>query len=96
MTARVKNLPHRQQYYGPKVRQLVTSATQRVSDEPRPFTAFAANNNVVLLGDPGAGKSHLFRETTAVEAARFLFWFGDKRTSEIPAPPGARPRPTRC
>jgi predicted NACHT family NTPase len=40
--------------------------------EPRPFTDFAGQVNIVLLGDPGAGKTHLFKEAAATEQARFI------------------------
>ncbi len=39
---------------------------------PRPFTDFAGQANIVLLGDPGAGKTHLFKEAAAAEQARFI------------------------
>ena len=39
---------------------------------PRPFTDFADQPNIVLLGDPGAGKTHLFRDAAAAEQARFI------------------------
>lgn len=39
---------------------------------PRPFTDFAGQANIVLLGDPGAGKTHLFTEAAAAEQARFI------------------------
>jgi hypothetical protein len=31
---------------------------------PAPFSSFADRRNIVVLGDPGAGKSHLFRQAT--------------------------------
>ncbi len=53
--------------------QQINIALRRGGPEgPRPFSDFAASQNVVLLGDPGSGKSHLFRETAAVEGARFV------------------------
>ncbi|ESX49433.1 hypothetical protein NLY43_25495 [Mesorhizobium sp. C416B] len=44
------------------------------SDEARPrrFSDFESEPNIVLLGDPGAGKSHLFRETAKAEGARLI------------------------
>jgi predicted NACHT family NTPase len=39
---------------------------------PRLFTDFAAQPNIVLLGDPGAGKTHLLKEAAAAEQARFI------------------------
>jgi hypothetical protein len=38
----------------------------------RPFSAYSANANLVLLGDPGAGKTHLFKEAAAAEGGRWL------------------------
>src|SRR6266849_4382898 len=39
---------------------------------PRPFSDFVGEANIVLLGDPGAGKTHLFKEAAAAEPARFI------------------------
>jgi predicted NACHT family NTPase len=39
---------------------------------PRPFTDFAGEANIVLLGDPGAGKTHLFKEAAAAQNGRFI------------------------
>lgn len=39
---------------------------------PRPFTDFAGEANIVLLGDPGAGKTHLFKEAAVAGQARFI------------------------
>lgn len=39
---------------------------------PQLFSAFSESANIVLLGDPGAGKTHLFREAAANEGARWL------------------------
>jgi len=38
----------------------------------KPFSSFRDHANIVLLGDPGAGKTHLFHETAQSEGARFL------------------------
>ena len=40
--------------------------------EPRPFSEFAEAANIVLLGDPGAGKSHLFGEAAASVGGRVV------------------------
>src|SRR5689334_14141644 len=53
------------------VRQ-INIAHRREGAAPRPFAAFSDKANIVLLGDPGAGKTHLFRETAANERARFV------------------------
>src|SRR5208282_2668990 len=37
-----------------------------------PFSTFAQKANIVVLGDPGAGKSHLFRESAAACGGRCL------------------------
>jgi predicted NACHT family NTPase len=39
---------------------------------PRPFSAYLAETNLVLLGDPGAGKTHLFKQAAAAEGCRLL------------------------
>ncbi|TGP94094.1 hypothetical protein EN856_15580 [Mesorhizobium sp. M8A.F.Ca.ET.213.01.1.1] len=39
---------------------------------PRRFSDFGSAPNIVLLGDPGAGKSYLFRETAKAEGARLI------------------------
>src|SRR5260370_40843548 len=39
---------------------------------PRPYSDFAEHQNIVLLGDPGAGKTHLFREAAVAEAGGFV------------------------
>ena len=42
-------------------------------ESPKPFSAYLESANIVLLGDPGAGKSHLFRQFAAATAgARLL------------------------
>jgi predicted NACHT family NTPase len=54
------------------VRQINRTPGRREDATPRPFSDFSEEANIVLLGDPGAGKTHLFRETAAVEQARFV------------------------
>ncbi len=39
---------------------------------PRYFSEYAARRNIVLLGDPGSGKSHLFRNFAGVEGGRYV------------------------
>lgn len=41
-------------------------------EKQRPFSAYSAETNLVLLGDPGAGKTHLFKEAAAAEGGRWL------------------------
>ena len=45
---------------------------RRENAAPRPFVEFSPEPNIVLLGDPGAGKTHLFRAAAAAEHARFV------------------------
>jgi predicted NACHT family NTPase len=54
------------------VRQMGVGRDRRENAAPRPFSEFSGQPNIVLLGDPGAGKTHLFRATAAAEQARFL------------------------
>jgi predicted NACHT family NTPase len=54
------------------VRQINISTARREDAPPRPFSEFSGTPNIVLLGDPGAGKTHLFRGSAAAEQARFI------------------------
>jgi predicted NACHT family NTPase len=54
------------------VRQMSVGPDRRENAAPRPFTEFSEQPNIVLLGDPGAGKTHLFRAVATAEKARFL------------------------
>lgn len=54
------------------VRQINKAVGQSEDSGPRPFSEFAGRANIILLGDPGAGKTHLFRQVAAVEGARFI------------------------
>jgi predicted NACHT family NTPase len=54
------------------VRQLNLKSDRPQDAAARPFTDFAASPNLVLLGDPGAGKTHVFKEAAAREGGRFL------------------------
>lgn len=54
------------------VRQLNIKLDQPQDAAARPFTDFAASPNLVLLGDPGAGKTHVFTQAAAREGGRFL------------------------
>jgi predicted NACHT family NTPase len=46
----------------------------RRSEEGRPryFSEYAPRENIVLLGDPGSGKSHLFRVVAGTEGGRYV------------------------
>jgi hypothetical protein len=54
------------------VRKISPSPEGIEEQRPRPFSAFAEQRNLVLLGDPGAGKSHLFRKSAAAVGGRFV------------------------
>jgi predicted NACHT family NTPase len=54
------------------VRQMNIAPDRPQDAAPRPFTDFAGQAYIVLLGDPGAGKTHLFKEAAAAEQARFI------------------------
>ena len=41
-------------------------------NRPRYFSEYATRANIVLLGDPGAGKSHLFRAFAASTSGRYV------------------------
>jgi hypothetical protein len=53
------------------VRQINEKA-EGAEQKPGPFSAFSEAPNIVLLGDPGAGKSHLFEKAAASEAGRYV------------------------
>jgi DNA replication protein DnaC len=53
-------------------RQINAPPNRPDEEKPRPFSDFSSCSNVVLLGDPGAGKSRLFRETATAEGARVI------------------------
>ena len=40
-------------------------------DEPSRFSSYLSSSKIIVLGDPGAGKSHLFEEFARQEAASF-------------------------
>lgn len=54
------------------VRRINVAPDKPEDASPRPFSDFAGQANVVLLGDPGAGKTHLFRESATEESGRFI------------------------
>ena len=54
------------------MRQINVAADRPGGAAPRLFSEFADRANIVLLGDPGAGKTYVFRERAAAEQARFI------------------------
>jgi hypothetical protein len=54
------------------VRQINVKAGASEEEKLRPFSAFSPNANLVLLGDPGAGKTHLFKEAAASQGGRWI------------------------
>ncbi|CAN3990260.1 hypothetical protein MCBRY_001080 [Methylocystis bryophila] len=54
------------------VRQINVPAGGAEDATSRPFSEFVERTNIILLGDPGAGKTHLFYEAAAAEKARFI------------------------
>jgi hypothetical protein len=43
-----------------------------IGDGTNPFSSYQAFPNIVLLGDPGAGKTHLFNEFSQLQLGKFL------------------------
>jgi hypothetical protein len=54
------------------VRQISPSPKAGKEQHALPFSTFARKANIVLLGDPGAGKSHLFCEAAAACGGRYV------------------------
>jgi hypothetical protein len=54
------------------VRQISPPVEGNEEQLPQPFSAFAGHTNIVLLGDPGAGKTYLFQESARAEGGRYL------------------------
>jgi predicted NACHT family NTPase len=54
------------------VRQTNVKSDRPQDGVPRPFSDFCTARNLVLLGDPGAGKSYLFKEAAKAEGARYI------------------------
>jgi predicted NACHT family NTPase len=50
----------------------LTPSRRTEEARPRYFSEYMARPNIVLLGDPGAGKSHLFRTFAGTESGRYL------------------------
>ena len=54
------------------VRQIHPEERERERTAERRLSAYLAQPNIVLLGDPGAGKSHTFRELATAGGGRYL------------------------
>jgi hypothetical protein len=54
------------------VRRIESTPSEAQEDELRPFSAYDDAANIVLLGDPGAGKTHTFREAAARCGGRYV------------------------
>jgi predicted NACHT family NTPase len=53
--------------------RLTNARSNRPQDAvPRSFASFSDSPDLVLLGDPGAGKTHVFKEAAKAEGGRFL------------------------
>jgi predicted NACHT family NTPase len=50
-------------YMDRTVRKIESGLPKAQHDEPQPFSTYDAAANIVLLGDPGAGKTHTFRQS---------------------------------
>ena len=70
-----------------QVRQLMPLPADEDTERPRTFSEFIDQPNIVLLGDPGAGKTHLFRSFTA--AADGIFFTVRNFLNSPPVPDGA-------
>lgn len=55
-----------------EVRQLMPLPEKEVAPQTRYFSDYAEMPNVVLLGDPGAGKTHLFRALSTATGELYL------------------------
>jgi hypothetical protein len=54
------------------VREILSESADSQSDQPRPFSHYAGCPNIVLLGNPGGGKSHLFESSAAHSSGTFV------------------------
>jgi hypothetical protein len=55
-----------------KVRKLEPHDEQSYGDSIGPFSQYLAIPNIILLGDPGSGKTHTFKAAARIEKAKFL------------------------
>ncbi|WP_442754278.1 NACHT domain-containing protein [Methylocystis sp. JAN1] len=54
------------------VRQIANERGRTRDAEPKRYAEFVDCQNIILLGDPGAGKSHLFKEAATSEGAHYI------------------------
>jgi predicted NACHT family NTPase len=54
------------------VRQINIPPNRRDEAAARPFSDFSSEPHLVLLGDPGAGKTFTFKRAAVAEGARYL------------------------
>jgi predicted NACHT family NTPase len=54
------------------VRRIESTPSKARPDPPRAFSSYDDAANIVLLGDPGAGKTHAFRECAARPGSRYI------------------------
>jgi hypothetical protein len=54
------------------VRKIESTPSKAQPDPPQPFSSYDDAANIVLLGDPGAGKTHTFRECAARTGGRYI------------------------
>lgn len=54
------------------VRQIIARPGTAQDEGRRAFSEYSENVNLILLGDPGAGKTHLFKEAAAAQGGRWL------------------------
>jgi predicted NACHT family NTPase len=55
-----------------QVRQVAPLRADQGTEQRRTFSEFINQPNIVLLGDPGAGKTYLFRSSAAATGGEFL------------------------
>jgi predicted NACHT family NTPase len=54
------------------VRKIDPTPSKAQQDQPRPISAYDDAANIILLGDPGAGKTHTFRECASRCGGRYV------------------------
>jgi hypothetical protein len=54
------------------VHKIESAPSKARQDPPRPFSSYDDAASIVLLGDPGAGKTHTFRECAARTGGRYI------------------------